>query len=249
MLWRFAKKEKHEAELLPALTHVQMHHVNETLTRLVYQKAVKPGDHVLDVGAHMGQHTAPLSQLVGESGLVHAFEPDIAHLKTLTSIAKNVRIWPFAAGNQMSLQQLHIPAGLDGWASLQDIRQELPDRKFTILSTVQIPVDLVLSEIDAPRVSFIKIDVERRELEAIEGMTELLKQSRAILTLENANHSIKGALNKVDYDIIEFNGTGWIEGHVYLANSMGVPREKLPQIDRWLPTAEEIKQMVIEAMR
>src|SRR5438093_618619 len=138
MLWRSAKKEKHKPELLPPLTHVQMHHVNETLTRLVYQKAVKPGDHVLDVGANMGQFTAHLSQLVGESGLVHAFEPNVAHFKILTSIAQNVRIWPFAVGNQMSLQQLHIPAGLDGWASLQDIRQELPDRKFNILSTVQI---------------------------------------------------------------------------------------------------------------
>ena len=75
--------------------------------------------------------------LVGANGVVHAFEPNIAHFPKLTAIAPNVRLWPFALGNELSIQCLHVPAGLDGLASLRDIRSELPDRQFRLLTTVQ----------------------------------------------------------------------------------------------------------------
>jgi FkbM family methyltransferase len=36
---------------------------------------VKPGDTVIDVGAHVGLHTMNFASLVGDAGTVHAFEP------------------------------------------------------------------------------------------------------------------------------------------------------------------------------
>jgi hypothetical protein len=97
-------------------------------------------------GANMGHHTAPLCRLVGEAGQIHAFEPNIAHLKILASIAQTVRIWPFAAANQMSLQHLHYPAGLDAGPPFR-IFDRAAGSKDGLLSTVQIPIDRVLSEI------------------------------------------------------------------------------------------------------
>src|SRR6476469_11240640 len=45
--------------------------VNE---QLVMRRLVRPGDVVLDVGAHIGLHTVLLSALAGPHGAVHAFE-------------------------------------------------------------------------------------------------------------------------------------------------------------------------------
>ena len=43
---------------------------------LVMRKFVKPGNTVFDIGAHLGLYTLLLSELVGEKGIVFAFEPN-----------------------------------------------------------------------------------------------------------------------------------------------------------------------------
>src|SRR5258708_27788033 len=40
------------------------------------EQRIRPGMHVVDVGANLGLYTLLLSRLVGESGTVVAFEPD-----------------------------------------------------------------------------------------------------------------------------------------------------------------------------
>jgi protein-L-isoaspartate O-methyltransferase len=44
---------------------------------------VRPGDVVLDVGAHIGYYTLLLSRLVGDQGRVYAFEPDPSNFALL----------------------------------------------------------------------------------------------------------------------------------------------------------------------
>lgn len=218
-------------DVLSLLDHTQIHYVNEMFTRLVYEKVIKPGDHIIDVGANHGDHTQLLAFFAGNAGRVHAIEPNIAHFPRLTAIGSNVRLWPFAAGDEFCVKQLYIPTGLEGWASLHDIQGTLPDRAFTITSVVQVCVDQLLGEIDASRVTFIKLDVERREQEAICGMTELLKQSRAMLVLESPTHVIAEILRPLGYQLIEFNGQQW------------------SQERPWLPTSKEIEGTIARAMQ
>ena len=40
-----------------------------------YKNMIKNGDTVLDIGAYLGTHTLAFSQLVGDTGVVHSFEP------------------------------------------------------------------------------------------------------------------------------------------------------------------------------
>ena len=47
----------------------------ERIAQSFYTKVVRPGDTVIDGGAHMGRHAIPLAQLVGAEGKVLAFEP------------------------------------------------------------------------------------------------------------------------------------------------------------------------------
>src|SRR5258708_37213323 len=89
---------------LSSLSASQASLVCEVLTQIVFQKILTAGDHALDIGANEGYHTAALSRVVGSNGLVHAFEPNIAHFPKLTAIAPNVRLWPFALWNELSIQ-------------------------------------------------------------------------------------------------------------------------------------------------
>jgi FkbM family methyltransferase len=55
----------------------------------IMERFVEPGDTVVDVGANMGWFTCLMSRIVGDAGLVIAFEPDLDNLKML---ADNVRL-------------------------------------------------------------------------------------------------------------------------------------------------------------
>jgi hypothetical protein len=47
----------------------------ETLQTEILQMFLKPGDVVLDVGAHIGSHAVAFARVVHPGGAVHAFEP------------------------------------------------------------------------------------------------------------------------------------------------------------------------------
>jgi FkbM family methyltransferase len=231
----------------PSLSASQGALVNEVLTRIVFEKILTAGDHALDIGANEGYHTVVLSRLVGEAGLVHAFEPNIAHFPKLTTIAPNVRLWPFALGNELSIQRLHVPAGLDGWASLQDIRSELPDRQFRLLTTVQLKLDQLMSEIDAARVTFIKIDAERQEAAVLDGMVDFLGRAEAVIVIELGNPQAAIVLSGLGYQLFQFDGEPWVKPDYLIPNTIAVPHGKTFLLQRWLPTPREIDLTASEA--
>ena len=146
----------------------QNHFFCEKLTQIIYSRHVKNGDCVIDCGANQGLHTRELSRLVGETGIVHAFEPNPDLIKILLNINSNVRVWPFAAGETLDIVRLHVPTGLEGWASLHDIRPILQNYQFKLFSTIQVDLNR-LDEIHERPVRFVKLDVERHELAALKG--------------------------------------------------------------------------------
>src|SRR5436190_12640282 len=57
---------------------------------LTFARCIQPGDHVIDVGAHIGLYTVTASRKAGEHGQVHAFEPSSANADLLRrNIAAN----------------------------------------------------------------------------------------------------------------------------------------------------------------
>src|SRR5262245_11135168 len=47
----------------------------ERIIQSFYSKVINPGDTTVDGGSHTGRHTIPLALLVGDDGVVFAFEP------------------------------------------------------------------------------------------------------------------------------------------------------------------------------
>jgi fibrillarin-like rRNA methylase len=76
------KNDRHEIELL--------------------KKLIKPGDHVLDIGANIGFYAKILSGFVGEKGKVYCFEPDSTNYKYLvrnTNGHNNIKLFNLAVSD------------------------------------------------------------------------------------------------------------------------------------------------------
>ena len=68
----------------------------------MFDKSIKHGDVVIEVGAHIGYVAAYLSDLVGEAGHVYVFEPGVNNLPYLQrnlSHVRNVTILPKAVAS------------------------------------------------------------------------------------------------------------------------------------------------------
>lgn len=69
-------------------------------------KYIKPGDTVIDIGGHIGTHTIPYAQAVGENGKVFVFEPQVlmhnllTHNIKLNSLTDRVHVYNKAVGHK-----------------------------------------------------------------------------------------------------------------------------------------------------
>ena len=152
------------------------------------RRTVKPGQHVVDAGAHIGLFAMHMAAAVGPLGSVHCFEPFEANAACLElAIAENrferrVILERAAVGAMHGTGQLiFAPATLNsGGAFIGAPGASVPAGHETL------PVRLIaLDEYPLPRpISFIKIDVEGAEPQALRGATRLLREDRPVILSE-----------------------------------------------------------------
>jgi FkbM family methyltransferase len=152
------------------------------------RRTVKPGQHVVDAGAHIGLFAMHMAAAVGPSGSVHCFEPFEANAACLElAIAENrferrVILERAAVGAMHGTGQLiFAPATLNsGGAFIGAPGASVPAGHETL------PVRLIaLDEYPLPRpISFIKIDVEGAEPQALRGAARLLREDRPVILSE-----------------------------------------------------------------
>jgi predicted methyltransferase len=97
------------------MTPSQRHYLTERATLLAYCKIVKTGDCVFDIGANHGEHTRALQELVGNNGIVYAFEPNPNLVEALKNIGANINVFDIAVSDVESTSKLRVPKGLDSW--------------------------------------------------------------------------------------------------------------------------------------
>ena len=152
------------------------------------RRTVKPGQHVVDAGAHIGLFAMHMAAAVGPSGSVHCFEPFDANAECLDfAIAENrfegrVMLERAAVGATSGAAQLvYAPATLNsGGAFLGGPGAPIPPGH----ETRRIRI-IALDEYPLPRpISFIKIDVEGAEPQALRGAARLLREDRPVILSE-----------------------------------------------------------------
>ena len=156
---------------------------------------VKPGDFVIDVGAFVGFYSQRLSRLVGPSGAVWSFEPMPQTFEILQSSVRsldlaNVRLLPYALSDRERTTAMEVPRYRGGGESFWDAKivdGEPSDsfRRFTISTKT---LDSLLAGTDRP-VTFIKIDAEYHELQAMRGAVETFRRWQPIIQVETLEPS------------------------------------------------------------
>ena len=164
-----------------------MFKTHEPLTTKLLSKELKKGMTCLDVGGNIGYYTLLESNIVGNDGKVIAIEPsppNFKHLKKNLSIqdAKNVDAYNFAAGD------------VDGEVNFLIYRESngsftIPDGETTDLpgELIKVPakrMDTFLNELNIEHVDFVRMDVEGYEHHIIEGMKNIIKNSKPMFQIE-----------------------------------------------------------------
>jgi FkbM family methyltransferase len=152
----------------------------------IFEEHVRPGDTVLDIGAHIGFYTMHLGNAVGRYGHVYAFEPDprpIEYLKA--SLAASEMDWVQIRPIAISAKEGTVPFFLSpvlGWSTAVK-NTHLTGLREILVPT--IPLDLIVDRGEIPdRIRLIKIDVEGFEMEVLRGMRKTLETVQPILIVE-----------------------------------------------------------------
>lgn len=139
---------------------------------------IKPGDTILDIGAHVGFFSREFALLAGEQGKVFAFEPDprnFQHLQRNSRILKQVQVFRLAVAASTGEGRLFRSKILN-----VDHRLYGQGPGYERVATMSVD-DFVKQQGLVP--NFIKLDIQGYEFEAMLGMRQTLTVHRpAIMT-------------------------------------------------------------------
>lgn len=147
----------------------------------MFQQIIKPGQTVIDAGANIGCHTVVMSQLVGPTGLVIAFEPQRIAFQTLCA---NV-----ALNNCVNVSANQMAIGAKQGLIKVPLFDPYQRRNFggAPMSGVTEGEDCVIVPLDAGdhrALHFIKADVEGMEGEFLEGAKKTIAKHRPAIYME-----------------------------------------------------------------
>ena len=141
------------------------------------RQTLRPGMRCLDAGAQTGFYTCMMASLVGETGIVHAFEPMPENYELLLkNVGENgfdgrVRTYQLACSNLAAqieasrVGPMYVAGAVEGYPRVS-------------MTAVRVD-DIVRDDVD-----FIKIDVEGHEPAALEGLRGLISRSHPIIVSE-----------------------------------------------------------------
>lgn len=132
---------------------------------------ITPGDCFWDVGANVGYYTKRIADLVGQTGLVVAFEPDMRNFRRLSqevTFYANVKPLPYALGNFNG--KVYLKQGKDVLGATSRICEDSEGLVVDIFRGDSLVNDGIIMPPNA-----IKIDCEGYEYEVLEGLSGLMK--------------------------------------------------------------------------
>jgi FkbM family methyltransferase len=174
---------------------------------------LRPGDCVIDCGAHVGLFTLLASQAVGEYGKVIALEPNPATVailrKNVDAVgARNVEVIQAAAAAKRGSLTLHAGSGS---ASAYSSSVAGVAATSTDVEVEAVSIDDLVRERVIERIALLKIDVEGAELEVWKGCAASARDGRialAMVEFTEANQ-LKAGLTSADL-ISAWNETGYV---------------------------------------
>lgn len=152
---------------------------------------LRPGDHVVDVGAAQGIYSLAFRNRVGRSGRVDAFEPNPTNFRELRrrTWLSGVRCHPSALSSTSGVAVLHMPdTDSDNEAWIPGLGTLVPRPSWGLgegeaFDVTTLTLDDVIGE-NGEKIGLVKIDVEGWESEVLAGGARALRRLRPALVVE-----------------------------------------------------------------
>jgi len=187
-------------------------------------KNLKKGDIFIDGGAHIGYYTLLASKLVGENGKVISFEPTPSVFKILE---RNIKNETNIVAEQKALFNRMGKIKFIDYGLKDSVSNTWKKRTVDILKNKGKEVKVEATTLDIfccknnIKPTFIKLDTEGSESFVLEGMSNILKNIRPILSVEvgggkewaENNQKSIGFLKKYGYKPYEINKNGELVIH------------------------------------
>jgi FkbM family methyltransferase len=145
---------------------------------------LRPGDHYIDVGAHIGYLVSLAAECVGPDGRIDAFEPNPDTFAKLDAAVRElgdggaaITVRNAAVGAEKGEATLHVPVGADAHqsseASLAGGEGFSASAQVPVVRLDDLPFDA--------EVRLLKIDTEGYEMSVLQGARRLLDECEAVL--------------------------------------------------------------------
>jgi FkbM family methyltransferase len=172
---------------------------NELPVQSAFAEVIRPGQTVYDVGSNVGFFALLAARLVGEAGVVHAFE---AAPECSRALERNVRRNGFTnvtvhavavsdRSGEVELMQGRHPGG----ATIAEADRPRDHRRSIVVPCVTVD-DLVAGGTAPP--DFVKIDVEGAEAAVLGGMATTLERHPPVVLCELDDPTEEGIGAKVE---------------------------------------------------
>jgi FkbM family methyltransferase len=250
---RTARGNAAAAESPPPPSHWGDHHSVAFVDRYL-----KPGDHVLDVGANQGAFAVQAARCVGLEGAIDSFEPSPQmrmKLNETIAIARTsqVIVHPRMVGKRHGLGRF-----LDGTGRFRRRRMVAPGE---LVSGGVIGVDCVTLDrwVEIRRYALMRLDVAGCELFALEGAVECLAAANPpaiLLALDNAlgdfgfspgtvvewlaDRNYETILYNADHHKLEYVDEPWLRRRLVLAVAQRARNDLSRRLADYVPQAANV---------
>jgi len=173
------------------------------------QSFIKPGDVVYDVGANIGYVSVMCAKCTGPEGRVFAFEPLPANQQRflrsleLNHLENRVMLVDKAVGKKSGNTTFWVHASTS-MGRLDSVKQEGLQFEEAI-SIELVSLDDFIWSHGEPAPDVIKLDIEGGEVDALPGMSRLLREYRPLLLVEihgtEAGRFVYDELERAKYDL------------------------------------------------
>jgi FkbM family methyltransferase len=189
----------------------------EAVLESTYRRLIRPGDTVIDVGAHHARHTVVFAELVGPSGSVHAFEPlpNIVAWLQARHLPSQIAIYPFALGTGDGPTEFVHAKGTPAESGLK--RRASYNRPDLVKpETITVELRRLDAFVDRIRdVRYIKMDIEGGEVDCLRGAARLITRDRPYISAEYGMATYEPYGHTVRTLLAQAESMGYVVGDLF----------------------------------
>lgn len=202
----------------------------------LFRQILRPGDIVIEGGAHIGTLTIPIAKVVGPEGRVIAFEPQ--------RILYNLLCGNIALNECWNIIAYPVALGVGGTIKVPPLDYSAIRNFGGLALSHKTGEEVLIKAVDdfhLPSCRLIKADVEGMEIDVLSGAKETILGCHPFLYVENdrdeKSDRLRGLMQDFGYQLYDhkpvlFNHSNWAgldrniwadEGQIASLNLFGVP--------------------------